>query len=469
MTFVSLEFLIFLAIIFGVYYTIPKQYRYIVLAVASYGFYMLWNLKYTMLLLAITIITYIGAFFLQTRYKKFCAIAIVSGVLSVLGVFKFGSFWFQVDLLIPLGLSFYTLQSIGYLIDVYSEKIPAERNFLKYSLFVTFFLTIVSGPIERTNNLLKQIQIGTDFSYEKAKKGIYLIVYGYFQKILIADRIGILVNDAFSNYEGHTGAVLLWAVVLYGIQIYADFSGYSNIVVGAGNLLGFDLIQNFKQPYFAGNIKEFWTRWHISLSSWLKDYVYIPLGGNRCSKVKMYRNLMITFLLSAIWHGTGWNYIIWGGLHGIYQVIGKASLQYRTKVKEILKINTNCFSYHLFQTFITFGLVDFAWLFFGASGTASALRILKRIILDFQIGNTLSWKSYLLGMPEERFTILIIEIAVVLLVDILHENKNSITEWLSKQNVLFRWIVYVIIVIIVLVGTIYNYGTETSGFIYTRF
>jgi len=469
MSFVSIEFLFFLACIWGIYYIVPQKYRYIVLAVASYGFYLSWSFKYTILLLVMTVITYIGAFFLQTRYKKVGVIAIVSVVLSILGLFKFNGFWFQINLLMPLGLSFYILQSIGYLIDVYSEKIPAERNFLKYSLFVIFFLTIVSGPIERTNNLLKQIQIGTCFSYDKAKKGLFLIVYGYFQKVLIADRIGILVNEAFSNYKGHTGAALLWAVVLYGIQLYTDFAGYSNIVVGAGNLFGFDLIQNFKQPYLAGSIKEFWARWHISLSSWLKDYVYIPLGGSRCDKVKMYRNLMITFLVSAVWHGIGWNYVIWGGLHGIYQVIGKASLQWRIKIKERLKINTNCFSYRLFQVLITFILVDFAWLFFGVSGTLSALRILKRIVMDFQIGNTLGWRSYLFGMSEERFIILIIEIVIVLLIDVLHEKKYHIKEWLDLQNVLFRWFVYVVIVLIVLIGIIYNYGTETSGFIYTRF
>ena len=486
MSFVSIEFIIFFAIIFATYYILPKQYRYIMLAIASYGFYLLWDIKYTLLLLAITLVTYFGAFLVQTKYKKVGVCVISVCIAGILLFFKFGNSWVhgiiivlskigfeftekEFRIVIPLGLSFYTLQSLGYLIDVYRGKISAERNFLKHSLFVSFFLTIVSGPIERTDNLFKQIQKGTDFSYDKAKKGLLLIIYGYFQKIMIADRIAPLVNCAFSNYEGQTGAALLWAVVLYGVQIYVDFAGYSNIAVGAGKLLGFDLIENFKQPYFACSIKDFWKRWHISLSTWLRDYVYISLGGNRCGKVRMYRNLMITFLVSAIWHGIGINYIIWGCLHGAYQVAGSITQKYRVRLKEALRINENCFSYRLFQGLITFGLVDFAWLFFGASSTSSALRILKKILVEFQLGNTISWKGYLLGMQEMRFIILIIGIIVVLLVDILHEKRISIIEWLNKQNLLFRWSVYFIIVINLLIGIVYNYGTETSSFIYTRF
>lgn len=482
MSFISVEFILFFIITFAIYYTIPKKYRYIILAIASYGIYIFWDAKYVLLLFLITVITYGGGFLLQTRHKKVSAVLLLGCIVGLLLFYRFGTFGINVlknwgiitssnqqSLVIPIGFSFYTLQTMGYLIDVYKGKIPPEKNIIKYSLFISFFLTIVSGPIERTHNLLKQIQKGTDFSYEKAKKGILLLVYGCFQKIIIADRIGPLVNHSFSTYEEQTGATLLVAVVLYGIQIYTDFAGYSNIAVGAGNLLGFDLIVNFRQPYFACDIKEFWKRWHISLSTWLKDYIYIPLGGSRRGKYTTYRNLMLTFIVSGIWHGTGINYIIWGCLHGGYQLIGKVSENYRIRFKKILRIKEDCFSYQLWQRIITFSLVDFAWLFFGASGTMAALRIIKRIILEFQIGNTLSWKSYLLGMQEKRFIMLIMAIAIVVLVDWLHEKKISIIDWLNKQNLAFRWIVYFVVVMNLLVGIIYNYGTETSGFIYTRF
>lgn len=485
MSFISIEFVLVFIIIFGLYYSVKKEYRYIVLTIASYGFYMLYGYQYMLLLLVITLVTYIGALAMQTKYKKISTYMIIGSITGILLYYKFGAYVIdrlgmvlpqniffaknESSIIVPIGLSFYALQAIGYLADVYQDKIPAEKNFFKYSLFVSFFLTIVSGPIERTSNLLKQIQEGTEFSYEKAKTGLLRIVYGCFQKILIADRIGVLVEEAFSNYEGYTGAALVCAVILYGIQIYTDFAGYSNMAIGAGNLLGFDLMENFTQPYFACSIQKFWRRWHISLSSWLQDYIYIPLGGSRCGTIKMYGNLMITFLVSAIWHGNGLNYIIWGSLHGIYQIFGKATLQFRTKIKKELKINTECFSYHLFQILITFGLVDFAWLFFGASSASGALRMLQRMITEFQMGNTLSWKSYLFGMPEVRFILLILEILIVLIIDILHEKKISIRQWLNRQNKLFRWIIYVSVSLVVWIGIVYNYGKETSGFIYTRF
>lgn len=470
MSFISIEFAFFCVIVFATYYIVSKRYRYIVLAIASYIFYAVCDFKYIFLLFAITVVTYIGAQLARTKYRKISYFFTLGCVVGVLLFFKVG-IWgsCRLNLILPIGLSFYTLQALGYLMDVYNGKSTVEKNFLKYSLFVSFFLTIVSGPIERSGNLLKQIQEGTDFSYDRAKKGILRIIYGCFQKALIADRIGILTNEAFSNFEGYTGAALMWAVVLYGIQIYADFSGYSNIVIGIGNLLGFDLIDNFKQPYFSKGIKEFWSRWHISLSSWLKEYIYIPLGGNRCGKLRMYSNLIITFLISGIWHGTGWNYIIWGGLHGVYQVIGKATLQYRSKLKEKLGINYNCFSFRWGQGLITFTLVDFAWLFFGASSTSTAIKILKEIIMNFQFGNTLSKESYLFGMSEKRYIILIMEIISVMLIDVLHEKNISIKIFLEEQNILFRWIIYIIIVLVVLIGIIYNYGIETSNFIYTRF
>lgn len=301
-----------------VYFALPQKFRNIWLLAASYYFYACWSVGYAAMLFLTTCTTYISARFMQGKNKK---IIFLSCLLVNIGILL-GSKFFNVgsilvgrilealhmsldigafSIVLPVGMSFYMFQSLGYLIDVYRGTAKAENNFIKYALFVSFFPTILSGPIERSGNLLKQIQKGTCFSYENAKNGLLMMLWGYFQKILISNRIAILVNEAYSNYT--SGSILLWAVVLYAIQIYTDFAGYSYIAQGTAKVMGFNIIENFKRPYFALTIKDFWSRWHISLSQWLRDYVYFSLGGSRQRKIKTYRNLMLTFLISGIWHG----------------------------------------------------------------------------------------------------------------------------------------------------------------------
>lgn len=484
MLFNSIGFLIFFPIVVLVYFALPQKYRNIWLLTASYYFYACWSVKYVVMLLFTTLITYVCARFMQGKHKK---IIFLSGlVINIFILVGFKTFNVGIVLLekiletlhmsldmgafsivLPVGMSFYMFQSLGYLIDVYRGTTKAEENFIKYALFVSFFPTLLSGPIERSGNLLKQIQEGTSFSYENAKNGLLMMLFGYFQKILISNRIALLVNNAYSNYT--SGSILLWAVILYAIQIYTDFAGYSYIAQGTAKVLGFNIIENFRRPYFALSIKDFWNRWHISLSQWLRDYVYFSLGGSRCGKLATYRNLMLTFLISGIWHGNGWGFIVWGLLHGSYQVIGRATEKYRSELKQRLRINTECWSYHFFQGIITFVLVDFAWLFFSVSSLSDALLIIHKIIYNFNLGEVILHKYYMLEMPESRFFILLIEIAVVVFIDVLHEKEISIIEWLNRQNLIFRWSVYLGIVFIILIGTIYNYGAEASAFIYTQF
>lgn len=361
------------------------------------------------------------------------------------------------------------LQAVGYLVDVYKGKVTVEKNFAKYALFVSFFPTILSGPIERSNNLLEQIRKGTKFSYDLVKSGLCFMLWGYFLKLMIANRLSQIVDAAFENSIEQTGATMLIAVILYGIQLYADFAGYSCIAIGVSRTLGFDLVENFRQPYFARSIKEFWGRWHISLSSWLKDYVYIPLGGNRCSKFRGYLNLLLTFLVSGLWHGNGFKFLAWGGLHGVYQIFSKITLSIRAKMIRICKIKTECFSYHLLQRFITFMLVDFAWLFFRASSFRNALFILKNIVFNFQLGDTILLKSYLVGYDPERFVLLLFEIAILFIIDFIHEKKISLLKWLDEQNKVFRWGAYIFACVVLLIGIIHDYGLDASAFIYTQF
>lgn len=485
MVFFSFKFLFFLTVVFVLYYLIPLKYQYIWLLAASYFFYASWDYKYLAVLLLVTGITFFAALIMQKKNKSIC---LWSGIICSIGIlcfFKFWRFWAAglfyffnitdkntggiISIIAPVGLSFFVLQAVGYLVDVYKGKVTVEKNFAKYALFVSFFPTILSGPIERSNNLLEQIRKGTKFSYDLVKSGLCFMLWGYFLKLMIANRLSQIVDAAFENSIEQTGATMLIAVILYGIQLYADFAGYSCIAIGVSRTLGFDLVENFRQPYFARSIKEFWGRWHISLSSWLKDYVYIPLGGNRCSKFRGYLNLLLTFLVSGLWHGNGFKFLAWGGLHGVYQIFSKITLSIRAKMIRICKIKTECFSYHLLQRFITFMLVDFAWLFFRTSSFRNALFILKNIVFNFQLGDTILLKSYLVGYDPERFVLLLFEIAILFIIDFIHEKKISLIKWLDEQNKVFRWGAYIFACVVLLIGIIHDYGLDASAFIYTQF
>lgn len=355
MLFNSISFLLFFPIVCILYYLIPKKdfrYRNILLLAASYYFYMNWEPVYALLLLSSTFITYTAGLGISScksqSTKKFFLIGSV--VLNLLILFFFKYYNFIADninlfvqssgfgivipefkVLLPVGISFYTFQALGYSIDVYKGQTEAEHNFITYALFVSFFPQLVAGPIERSNNLLPQFNKPHDFNYNSAMEGVHLMVWGFFLKLMIADRCGIYVDTIFNNLSNYNGGSYLLASLLFPFQIYGDFAGYSLIAIGTARILGYKLMMNFKRPYFSLSIGEFWHRWHISLSTWFKDYLYIPLGGNRCNKARQYFNLFVTFLVSGIWHGANWTYMIWGGYHGLllcmekYLGIGKTT------------------------------------------------------------------------------------------------------------------------------------------------
>lgn len=343
MLFNSFNFMFFFPLVVLVYFVIPKRGRYIWLLFSSYIFYMGWNPKYALLIAFSTVITYFGGILLERfndqadekarSRKKGILVATIFINIGILIYFKYFDFILQninlllescgvtafnkgFDIILPVGISFYTFQALGYIIDVYRGEIKAEKNILRYSLFVSFFPQLVAGPIERSKNLLRQIDnvenIGI-WNYSRIKNGLILMLWGFFLKMVIADRAAILVDNVYDAYWMYGSIELILATVLFAIQIYCDFSSYSLIAIGAAKVMGFELMENFNTPYFSCSVKEFWSRWHISLSTWFRDYLYIPLGGNRCSKKKKYRNLMITFLVSGLWHGASWNYIFWGG------------------------------------------------------------------------------------------------------------------------------------------------------------
>lgn len=399
MLFNSFEFLLFFPLVCIIYYLIPtNKYRNYFLLCASYYFYMNWQPIYAVLIMFSTISTFACGLLLDknndNRRKKrlFLTINILVNF-SILFLFKYFNFvneslfacfeylgirWSVPNLkwLLPVGISFYTFQAIGYSIDVYRGSIKAERNFRTYALFVSFFPQLVAGPIERSNNLLPQFKEKKIFNFNGAVDGFQLMLWGYFMKLCVGDRLAHYVDAVYNNVDQHNGTSMILATIFFTIQIYCDFAGYSLIAIGCARIMGYKLMDNFKRPYIGStSIKEFWSRWHISLSTWFKDYLYIPLGGNRVSKGRHLLNLFITFFVSGIWHGAAWNFIIWGTLHGLYLVIENLTSTNKSK-KRKSKL------YTLLKIAYTFILVAFAWIFFRANSVEDSFIIIGKIFSE---------------------------------------------------------------------------------------
>ena len=394
MLFNSIAFLLFFPIVCLIYFCIPApqvKARNLLLLVASYYFYMNWQPAYALLLLTSTVVTYLAALgigsFEEQGKKRLCLVSSLVLNLAILFLFKYYNFLasnieyvlqasgLAIDLpafefLLPVGISFYTFQALGYSIDVYRGTTKVERDFPTYALFVSFFPQLVAGPIERSNNLLPQFKARHPFDYEQMMAGVRLMVWGYFMKLVVADRCGIYVDSIFNNVAMHNGGSYLVASLLFPFQIYGDFAGYSLIAIGVARILGFRLMENFRRPYFACTVGEFWHRWHISLSTWFKDYVYIPLGGNRVGRLRNYFNLLVTFIVSGIWHGANWTFFCWGTLHGILLCIEKA-----------LGISKRSYSgaTKLMHWAVTFVLITLAWILFRANNMADALTVITGI------------------------------------------------------------------------------------------
>ena len=397
MLFNSIAFLLFFPIVCLLYFCISAaqiRVRNLLLLVASYYFYMNWEPAYALLLLTSTIVTYLAALgighFEERRKKKFCLVSSLVLNLTILFLFKYynflatnietafnaGGFGIEIPefgLLLPVGISFYTFQALGYSIDVYRGTTKVERDFPTYALFVSFFPQLVAGPIERSNNLLPQFKQKHSFNYDSVMAGVRLMVWGYFMKLVLADRCGLYVDTIFNNVDKHNGGSYLVASLLFPFQIYGDFAGYSLIAIGVARVLGFRLMENFHRPYFASTVGEFWHRWHISLSTWFKDYVYIPLGGNRVSRMRNYFNLFVTFVVSGIWHGANWTFLCWGSLHGLLLCIEKMLGVSKQKYTGIRKF---C---HWIMTFV---LVCFAWVLFRANNLSEAVIVITGIFTN---------------------------------------------------------------------------------------
>ena len=476
MLFNSIAFAVFLPIVFMLYWCLPHRYRWCLLLASSYYFYMSWNVKYVFLILFATMISYLAAIMIEKedskRKKKFIMIGAAVVCLGVLFYFKYFNFVSEsivnllglftikmnpvtIKVLLPVGISFYTFQTLGYVIDVYKGEVKAEKHFGYYATFISFFPQLVAGPIERTSNLLPQIKMQHEFNYGLAMYGARKMLWGFFKKIAVADMISIYVDKAYANLYGCTGFDLVLVIFLFTIQIYCDFSGYSDIAIGTAKLLGINLMENFKSPYFSVSIKEFWSRWHISLSTWFKDYIYIPLGGNRCSKIRSYVNLFITFIVSGIWHGANWTYVVWGGIHGIFQVIEKAcKLDQKCKNRLIKLLRWMC----------VFIFCNITWVFFRAETLHDAVTLFT--LLAVKIKDLSSFLHTSVGMNFKKLLYTFIVILMVAIYDYKSLSVDLI-ESMAKMNKVKRITVEYIILFIIVLALVK--GTSQNQFVYFQF
>ena len=493
MLFNSINFLIFFPIVVLVYLVIPKKLKYLWLLLASYYFYMCWNAKYAILIAFSTVVTYGSGLLLEKeteKGKKKLVVALCAIVnLGILGFFKYFGFFidningiwsaFHVqliknpfNLLLPVGISFYTFQALGYMIDVYRGEIKAERNLLKYALFVSFFPQLVAGPIERSKNLLSQIEdMGEKrlWNYDGIVSGLSLMVWGLFQKMVIADRCAVFVDAVHDNLYAAGFVETVAAAFFFSIQIYCDFAGYSAIAIGSARVMGFTLMENFNTPYFATSIQDFWRRWHISLSTWFRDYLYIPLGGSRCSKIKKYRNLMITFLCSGLWHGASWTYVIWGGIHGFYQIMGELLMPIRKKITSLLHVRTDVFSFRFGQMLITYGLTTFAWIFFRAGNLGHLIFYFQRMCRFNPWVFSAGGLNYL-HVSMKDIVLTPIFLVILILVDVVRAvKKTDVGEVLARQNLWFRWVILLGLIFCVLIFGEYGITFDSKQFIYFQF
>lgn len=611
MIFNSLGFFVFFPIVLLIYYIVPKKLQNFWLLLSSYCFYGSWGLRYAGLLFLITILTYIAGLVVgyrsravridphtdeeieadfssrvskrhrnktvkvmsrdDRRKRWFLALSLCI-LFGILCVYKYTDFLlsnvsalmlrlgvgFTVsapNLVVPVGMSFFMFQATGYLIDVYREEIPPESDLVKLALFISFFPSLLSGPIGRATDLIPQYKRIRAFEWNRVCEGALMMIWGYFMKLVIADRAAILVNYVYGNYHEQYGWTIVLATVIYAVEIYCDFCGYSTIATGAAKILGIKLMENFNCPYFSVSVQDFWRRWHISLSSWFRDYLYFPLGGSRCNFLRRYFNIMVVFIVSGLWHGSQWSYIIWGALNGLYQIIGSILMPVRTLFlrifgfdKDVLNLKKNpamagsmrvydsqapaadfltpwensiskkkiedehlskilyesavvdsepgdgdddgrrtglfgmCRSEReyelsdvkmcvlkLIRIMITFGLIDFSWLFFRAAGFRDAVLMIKMVFNNFWNGGFSLTDLYSLGLDMKNFWLLMISCLILMMSDYVKYNGGNIGRWILRRPMVIREIIIAAAILFILFFGIWGNSYDASSFIYFQY
>lgn len=488
MSLVSLQFLTLIFVTVLVYYKLPHRFRWVWLLAVSYFFYLAYDPRYAVFLFVSTLTTYgsgllisghrtashkklwvVLSFFVNIgilialKYLNFFS-SLTAGILSVFGRSISAQHF---DLLLPVGISFYTFQSLSYTVDVYRGDVSPERNLGKYALFVSFFPTLQAGPIQKAKEALPRFGEVHSFDYDEFRRGCLLILFGYFQKMVVADRLSVLVNTVYSDPAKYHGADSIAAVLFYSLQIYFDFAGYSNIAIGIAELLGFHLAKNFDRPYFSGSVREFWRRWHISLSTWFRDYLYFPLGGNRCSMLRQCLNVLIVFAVCGLWHGTSLTFLVWGALHGLYQVVGRLTKCPRENLRQWFEARVGSGPVHVLQVLFTFLLVTFTWIFFRADTLENAFVTIGNMF-RFSPADLGSGSLFQLGLSAPEFAAALVGVLVAWLVDLLLK-KADLRNLILKKSTAFRWSFYITAAAVLLIFGQYGPVNSAQQFIYTRF
>jgi len=473
----SFLFLLFFPTVTLFYYLVPQAWKRWYLLLASYLFYMNWHPAYALLLAFITLTTFYGAKHIIGRTDKkksggellavvlilsFAGLLIfkyldfinetVWSILSVLGCRIEMPKW---ELLLPVGISFYTFQACGYVIDVYKRKVCVEKDLGYYALFVSFFPQIAAGPIGRAGQLLPQFKADHPFIPENLTRGLKWMLWGYFMKVVVADRLALYTDAVFGNIAHHSGLSVLVAALFFTIQIYGDFAGYSFLALGCAKAMGYDLTVNFERPYMAQSVQEFWRRWHISLSTWFRDYLYIPLGGSRCGKWRTRLNLMITFLVSGLWHGANWTFVIWGGLNGLFQVIGNMMKPWKDGLRRLCRMEEGSRVLKTFNILVTFALMTEAWTFFKARSFGDACLAVKKMIIP----------TGSLYKPDSSTLLYCIIGIIVLAVSDIMEERKGYHPMLDNRSTVIRFASYLLIATLIMTIGVFDGGQ----FIYFKF
>ena len=494
MLFNSIEFPIFLVIVFALFWLIPNKFRWVLLLGASYYFYMYWNPKLVFLILFTTVVSYVCGILLEkhsSSLKLKRLILAISAVvcLGVLLFFKYFNFLYDVffdistaiggpspkgylQILLPVGISFYTFQTLSYVIDIYKGTLKAERHIGYYALFVTFFPQLVAGPIERPADLLPQLHSKKKIKDVDFANAFRYTLIGFFKKVAVADTIGILVNATYENPTDANGLTALISTVLFAAQIYCDFSGYSDIAVGVAKLFGVNLTENFKTPYAATSIKEFWSRWHISLSQWLRDYIYFPLGGNRVSRIRWMFNITTVFFISGLWHGASYNFIIWGLLHAFFQIVGSLTLKQRNALWARLGKSPDSMLVHRLRQAGTATLVTFAWIFFRASTLSDAITVITKTFTDYSFSAEYLKESVnILSLtPMAAISAILFIISLPFVEKLKRVDSLPITQKHPKMASILRFSAYAVMAWCVICAWIFLQASDVgSSFIYFQF
>jgi len=489
MTFNSLDFLIFYPIVLLLHFLTPLKYRWIPLLGASLVFYMWWSAPLFFLILFTTVVSWVCSIIIEKtdnqKKKKLCLTLTLLTSLGVLFFFKYYNFLagsamsigalFGADfdatlnLILPVGISFYTFQTLSYAIDVYRGDIKTEHHFGYYFLFVTFFPQLVAGPIERPDNLLPQLRKPYKWNWDDAIAGGKRMLAGFFKKIVVADLLATYVNAVYNDPASSSGLGIVVASAMFAVQIYCDFSGYTDIAIGCARVMGIHLMQNFNRPYSARTIKEFWARWHISLSTWFRDYLYIPLGGNRCKPFRRWMNVMIVFLVSGLWHGAAWTFVIWGFLHGAYQIIGGLTLKKRQALCEKLHINRESTGFHIYQQILTCVLVTFAWIFFRANSTGDLMILLGHLFTGWNVPAAQVFAD--MGLNWTGALTSILSVASMVFMDrlIVHEEQPKTDGTFASDRAVYRGRAVVTLWIVACAWLVLLAGNGASSFIYFQF